>query len=321
MAVLVIGAGLVGSQVARILVEQGERPVLMDKSFQPKALGEIVDLRRVTLVEGDVLHPLMLEETVRDHDVTEIVHLAANPLLTVGAQQNPYAAVELNIMGTTKVLELARIHSIERVVVASSNVLNHHIEGGDDAGDTACEEAFPRPISIYSSCKQAVENLGLNYARSFGVDFVALRYSAVAGPWSGTGGGGPSNLFLNVVRSALAGEEAIIPAATMEWVYSKDAANATVLALRAPSLGSRVFNVTMGCLTSPEELSAAVKSVVPNSRVHVRTLTNETPAFRTANRSANLTRAKHVLGYTPQFQIVDVVRDLVNWLQKQHAPL
>lgn len=319
MAVLVIGAGLVGSQVARILVEQGEQPILMDKWFQLQALGQIVDLERVTLVEGDVLRPLMLEETVLEHKVSEIVHLAANPLLTLGAQKNPYEAIELNIMGTTNVLEMARVHGVNRVVVASSNVLNHHIEGGDDTGDQMCEEAFPRPISIYSSCKQAVENLGLNYARSFGVDFAALRYSAVAGPWSGTGGGGPSNVFLNVVRTALSGEEAIVPAATMEWVYSKDAANATVLALRAPSLGSRVFNITMGCLTSPEELSAGVKSVIPGSRVRVRTLSTETPAFRTANRSANLTRARKVLGYTPQFQIVDVVHDLVAWLQKQRA--
>ena len=54
MAVLIIGAGLVGSQIARILVEQGETPVLMDRAAQPKALGEIVDLARVELDQGEV---------------------------------------------------------------------------------------------------------------------------------------------------------------------------------------------------------------------------------------------------------------------------
>ena len=39
MAVLLVGAGLVGSQIARILVEKGERPVLMDRAPQPKALS------------------------------------------------------------------------------------------------------------------------------------------------------------------------------------------------------------------------------------------------------------------------------------------
>ena len=37
MAVLIVGAGLVGSQIARILVEDGERPVLMDQSAQRQA--------------------------------------------------------------------------------------------------------------------------------------------------------------------------------------------------------------------------------------------------------------------------------------------
>ena len=133
------------------------------------------------------------------------------------------------------------------------------------------------------------------------------------------GGGGPSNTFLNLVRAAVAGEEAVVPAATMEWVYSKDAANGTVLALRAPSLENRVFNITMGCLTSPDELSAAVQSVIPDSRVQVRALTHDTPAFRTATRPANLARASSGLGYTPQFQIVDVVRDLATWLKEQDA--
>ena len=58
MTTLVIGAGLIGSQVARILAERGEKPVLMDHAAQPKAIGQIVDLGKVTLVAGDIMRPL-----------------------------------------------------------------------------------------------------------------------------------------------------------------------------------------------------------------------------------------------------------------------
>jgi saccharopine dehydrogenase-like NADP-dependent oxidoreductase len=58
MTTLVIGSGLIGSQVARILVERGEKPVLMDYAAQQRAIGEIVDLAKVTLIVGDVLRPL-----------------------------------------------------------------------------------------------------------------------------------------------------------------------------------------------------------------------------------------------------------------------
>ena len=43
--------------------------------------------------------------------------VSAYPLLTLGAQRNPYAALELNIMGLVNVMETARIHGIKRVVV------------------------------------------------------------------------------------------------------------------------------------------------------------------------------------------------------------
>ena len=52
MTTLVIGSGLVGSQVARILVERGEKPVLMDAAAQPQAIGQIVDLGNVTTDRG-----------------------------------------------------------------------------------------------------------------------------------------------------------------------------------------------------------------------------------------------------------------------------
>jgi nucleoside-diphosphate-sugar epimerase len=314
MTTLVIGAGLVGSQIARLLIERGERPVLMDRAPQPKALGRIVDLANVTLIEGDVLQPLALAAVLREYGITDVAHMAANPMLTIGAQKDPIGSIELNIMGTANVLEAARIFKLKRLVVASSNVLSHHIGGGEGAGDPSDEEAFPRPLSIYASCKQAVESLGLNYARWFGVDFVAVRYGAVAGPWSGAGGGGPSNVFLTLIRHVMQGQEGVVPAATLEWVYSKDAAAGTVLALKAQALKHRVFNLTMGTLTSPEELASAVKAVFPEARLRIAKPADGSPALSNMTRPASLRRAQEGLGYSPHFPITAAVRDLAEYL-------
>ena len=170
MTTLVIGAGLIGSQVARILVERGETPVLMDVAAQREAISQIVDLKKVTLISGDVLRPLSIVYALRSHGITKIAHTAANPLLTLGAQKDPYSAINLNIMGTVNVLEAARITGLKRVVVSSSSVLNHYMEGGADGGAFGREEAFPRPTTFYSATKQAVESLGLNYARWCGIE-------------------------------------------------------------------------------------------------------------------------------------------------------
>lgn len=313
MTVLVIGGGLVGSQIARLLVASGERPVIMDKAVQPEALADVVDLARVRLVAGDVLLPSTLAAAIREFRITDVVHTAANPLLTLGAQRDPRGAIELNVIGTVNVLEAARAHGLKRVVVASSNVLNHFLAGGEGKGDPAREEAFMRPTTFYATTKQAVENLGLNYARWCGVDFAALRYGAVAGPWRGAGGGGPSNALREAVEAALRGEEAAIPAAGLEWVYSKDAARGTVLALRAGALASRVFNITMGYVCGPDELAAAIKAAVPGARVRIATPAASAPSMPDMVRTSDPGLARDVLGFTPEYRMPDAVRDLVDW--------
>lgn len=316
MTTLVIGAGLIGSQVARILTERGEKPVLMDVAAQREAIAEIVDLDKVTLIQGDVLRPLSIVDALRTHNISRIAHTAANPLLTVGAQREPYAAINLNIMGTVNVLEAARISGVKRVVVSSSSVLNHYLAGGEDGGNFGQEEAFPRPTTFYSATKQAVESLGLNYAKWCGIEFAGLRYGAVFGPWSGAGGGGPSNVIREAMRNALGGREAIVPPGAMEWVYSKDAARGTVLALEAKDLGKGVFNVTMGRLTTPAEMAEAIAAAIPGAKARF-----EMPAgagVSLANRAehADLSRSKKHLGYEPQFPLQTAVRDMAEWMRR-----
>ena len=103
MTVLIMGAGLVGSQVAKILVEAGERPLVMDQRLQRDVLSKIVDLDKVDLIEGDVLRPLTLGAAIARGGIDAIVHTAAYPLLTLGAQRNPYAAIGSDIAGRTAI--------------------------------------------------------------------------------------------------------------------------------------------------------------------------------------------------------------------------
>jgi nucleoside-diphosphate-sugar epimerase len=319
MTTLVIGAGLIGSQVARILVERGEKPVLMDVAAQPAAMGQIVDLSKVALVQGDILRPLSIVDVLRNHGITRIAHTAANPLLTVGAQREPYAAINLNIMGTVNVLEAARVTGLKRVVVSSSSVLNHYLDGGEDQGNFGREEAFPRPTTFYSATKQAVESLGLNYAKWCGIEFAGLRYGAVFGPWSGAGGGGPSNIIREAMRNALADKEAIVPPGAMEWVYSKDAARGTVLALDAKDLGSRVFNITMGAMTTPAEMAEAIQAVAPGARVKFEAPASAAVSLANRNSHADLSRSRRYLGFEPEFRLRDAVKDLAEWMRRYPA--
>ncbi|MGE0737135.1 MAG: NAD-dependent epimerase/dehydratase family protein [Alphaproteobacteria bacterium] len=315
MTTLIVGAGLVGSQVAHILQSQGERPVLMDYAPQPAALADIVDLGRATLVPGDVLRPLLLAQILREHKITAIVHTAANPNLTLGAQRDPYQAVQLNIVGTMNVMEAARIHDISRVVVSSSNVLSHFMAPGDGSFDVMREEGLPRPTTFYASTKQAIENLGLSYARWYGLEFAAMRYGAVFGPWRGQGGGGPSGVMRDAIAAALKGEEALLPTGAVEWVYSKDAAQGTVQALQAKDLGSRVFNITMGTLSSPADTKAAFAAVFPTAKTRTEVASAKAVSLPDMVGATDLSLARRVLGYAPKYDLRAGIKEMAEWMR------
>ena len=319
MTTLVIGAGLVGAQVARLLTEDGERPVLLDHAAQTAAVGQIVDTSKVVMIEGDVLRPLSIVKAIVDHKITSIVHTAAYPLLTLGAQREPYAAINLNIMGTVNVLEAARVSGIKRVVVSSSSVLCSFFDGGEGGGDLMQEEALPRPTTFYAATKQAVESIGLNYARWCGIEFAGLRYGAVFGPWNGAGGGGPSNTVRQALRDAIAGRDVKLPEAAMEWVYSKDAARGTVLALRAKDLGTGVFNITMGSLTQPSDMGSAIIKAVPGAKVRYETPPASALALPNARKLSNPAKAEAVLGYRPEFALDRAIADMAGFMRANPA--
>ena len=88
-----------------------------------------------------------------------------------------------------------------------------------------------------------------------------------------------------------------------------------MLALQAAALPSRVFNITMGKSITGDELSAALKEVFPEVKIRIEK--NTVPSSARA-KPAEITRAKKILGYEPQFPMVKAMRDYVAWSEK-HA--
>ncbi len=318
MRLLIIGAGLVGSQVAWLEVERGEQPIVMDVNPQMDALEDILHPRSVKILRGDVLNPLDIVRVIHDEKITHIIHTAANPMLTPGAQQNPYFAIQLNIMGTVNVFEAARSLDVERVVYSSSAVLYHYLTGGEDSGARGKEEAWPRTDTFYASSKLATENLGLNYAKWCDLDTVAVRYCAAFGPWKGKGGGGPTTgLFRGMVERPLRGEEVVLPARRSEFVYSKDAALGTMLACHATNLKNRVFNIGMGEVWDMEDIGSMLQGVIPGARIQVE---EQTPASGSTQpkmvEPMDLSRSREQLGYEPQFPMAKALADYVAWFKR-----
>ncbi len=318
MTLLITGGGLVGSQVAALAVEQGIRPIIYDFKPQRDSIRRIVPLDKVEIVEGNVLDLDQFENVMKSRSVDAIVHTAANPMLTVGAQENPYFAVHLNIMGTVNALELSRKLGVKRFVFPSSSVLYTNSRPGTEIGKLS-EDNYPRPTTVYASTKLACENLGLNYAEGFGVDFVALRFRAVIGPWNGAGGGGgPSNMVRQAIERSLRGEGYTLSSRQYEFVYSKDCARAVMLALdEKKKFGNqRIFNVGMGKVYPPEQIAKLINERIPGASVDVEKKASTTPT----EPPIDLSRSRSTLGYTPMYEMPAALDDYIAWYRHPGTP-
>ena len=268
MAVLVVGSGLIGSQIARLEVERGEEVIIFDVSPRDDALSDILPIDKVRIIRGDILNPYEIVRVLKSAAIEYVYHTAAYPGFTIGCQMNPYAAIQVNVMGLVNMLEAVRLHPVKTVLYTSSSVLSAYVHAPLDGASLDKEYAYPRPTTIYSSTKLACENFGLNYAESYGIDFVAVRFAAVFGPWRYGGGGGPSALIRDMAVKSIKKEPISVAFSSFEYVYSKDAARGAVLACHSKRK-DRIFNIGMGRIHDLREIAGLLKEVVLTANITV----------------------------------------------------
>ncbi len=323
MSVLVTGAGLVGCQIAAQLVARGERVVLYDAAPQYSAIADIVPLDGVKVAPGDVLDLPHLLRTIRSEDIDRVAHTAG--LLVAGVARNPYMGVRINVDGTATVLEAARLERLRRVVFASSGTIYISAYPSFSAPmpeDFRLDILGERPSMVYAATKLFCEWLGLSYLDAFAVDFVALRFDSIFGPWRGALGGRFSNLMKQLMLGALhrqpvAVDSALTWAGGDQFVYSKDAARSVVLALFADParLPRRVYNVAMGRLYDFDDIIRLVRQRYPTADITVReVVTTGLGGAPIRHQAYDMTAAREELGFIPEYDMDRAIADYGEWL-------
>ena len=310
------GTGLVGIYAVAMLLEKGERPVVYDVKLNDRLLQAVgVDLKAVSLVQGDILDLPGLRTVIQENDIDRVIHLAAS--MGEEVQRQPYTGARLNVLGTMNVLEAARLEGISRVVYGSSGSV---YLGSLNKETKKIDETIPlNPPSLYAATKASSELLGRSYAQGFGFEFVCVRY--VGGLY------GPSPVSLKstreqaigaMVRAAIKGQAASIqwPYGPSELVYGKDAAKGTVLACLKESLKDHLFHIGSGELIGGDDVLRALNRQFNNLKI---TLQNEGkaplphPEFQILN---NNSRSREQLGYEPDYPLEKALGDYAATLKK-----
>lgn len=259
------GAGYIGSHVVQAFVEAGLSPVVIDdlssghRGFVPEG---------VPFVNGNILDTELLRQTIGEHRVTDVVHLAGFKYAGVSVER-PLHTYQQNVTGTISLLTAMADCGVERIVFSSSAA----VYGTPDV-DVVTEETPTDPESPYGESKLIGEWLLADQARANGLKHTSLRYFNVVGSVStALYDSSPNNLFPAVLDALaegrtprLNGDDYATTDGTCvrDYVHVGDVAVSHVAAAKALATGAQletVYNLGSGVGASVREIMNAVAVV------------------------------------------------------------
>ena len=267
MATLITGgAGFIGSCLAKLLIDEGEKPVIFDIAPVQGPLEELSG--RFLFERGSLAHLPVVMDCVERHGVDRIFHLGG--MLSLPSENDPWGAFDANVVGTRNILEAARIKKMRQVVYGSTIATYSK----DIPGDTIDDRTIQRPSSFYGITKTFGELAGRWYHRRFGLDFRGVRLPSIVGPGAKTAHMSIYNAW--AIEYPLKGLPYTLncePATRCPALYYKDAAMAlkTLAAADASRIETRVYNIAG--ITPPysaQELVDAVKRRIPGAQLSFR---------------------------------------------------
>ncbi|WP_028660443.1 UDP-glucose 4-epimerase GalE [Nocardioides insulae] len=259
------GAGYIGSHVVASLIEAGMAPVVIDDLSSGHAQFVPAD---VPFVRGSVLDTALVEQTLREHEVEGVIHLAGFKYAGVSVQR-PLHTYAQNVTGTANLLDAMLTVGVDKLVFSSSAATF-----GTPDLDLVTEETPTDPESPYGESKLIGEWLIRDVATAHGLRHTSLRYFNVVGSGSDAlYDSSPHNLFPLVFEALtegrtprINGEDYPTPDGTCvrDYVHVADLAHSHVVAARRMIEGATlepVYNLGSGEGSSVRQIMDAVREV------------------------------------------------------------
>ncbi len=302
------GTGLVGSHVVEKLLALGAKVFVLDIVLRPGSYFDSQNLKeRCTVVLHDVLDLDFLTKLVRKNNISHIFHLAAQALVPL-AFVEPRRTLDVNIMGTVNVLEVARENpSIRAIVVASSDKAY-----GKDCKD-AREDQKLAGDHPYDVSKSAADLICTAYFKTYGIPVAVSRFANIFGPGD-----------LNFDRIVPGIMEALIKHRILQirsdgkfvrdYLYVKDVAEGYVsLAENIEKIKGQAFNFSGGYNFNVLDLIKKVAEVLGEKceRQILNSQKNEIPF-----QSLNFEKAQKVLGWEPAYTLEQGIKETFEWYKR-----
>ncbi|MCV7435337.1 UDP-glucuronic acid decarboxylase family protein [Mycolicibacterium bacteremicum] len=304
MRILVTGgAGFLGSNLCTVLVGRGDTVFCIDdlSTGRRTNLEHLFTSPQFTFIEGTVLEPISLTECVDG-----VVHLAS-PASPPAYLERPIFTLRTGSEGTRNALDFALKHSARFVLASTSEVY------GDPLVHPQSEDYWGNvnplgPRSVYDEAKRYAESLTTAYRSSCGVDTGIVRIFNTYGPGMRSDDG---RVVTNFIDQALRCAPLTVfgdGSQTRSLCYVDDLVRGLVAMLDSHEQGPiNLGNPTELTVHQIAELVAEL--VVSSSEIERHPLPEDDPT----RRKPDITRARELLGWTPEVELQDGLARTIEW--------
>jgi nucleoside-diphosphate-sugar epimerase len=298
------GAGFIGSHIVRALLERGASVRVLD-NFRSGRRENLAGLHGpLEILEGDIRNAAQITEAVRG---VEVIYHEAAFVSVPESMQDPQLCFDVNVAGTTALLESARRAGVRRVVLASSAAVY-----GDSTALPLDEETPLHPMSPYAVSKRVNELYAALYTGSFGLEVAALRYFNVYGPRQRPDSmyAAAVPIFVQLLRERKPVTVFGDGGQTRDLIYVGDVVRANLLAAEHPAAAGRVLNICTGDETRLIDLLEVLLDLFPDAPGPVFAAPRAGDIYRSVGSPL---RAADVIGFRPQATLAQGLKETVEW--------
>jgi UDP-glucuronate 4-epimerase len=310
MRILVTGgAGFIGSHLSERLLRQGHEVSIVDELndfYAPQMkrgnLAAIGHTGVARFYENDIRDEAAIARIFAEARPEAVIHLAARAGVRPSLEQ-ALLYESVNVRGTMVLLEAARTTGVARFVFASSSSIygaSSHVPFSETDWDTL-------PISPYAATKMAGEKVCYTYSHLYKLPVICLRFFTVYGPRQR-----PDLAIRKFTGLIDAGKP--IPvfgdgSTSRDYTYVDDTVSGIVAALHHDTTYD-IFNLGN---SSPVKLTELIHLIETNlgKQAVIKWLPDQPGDVPITY--ADISKAKHLLGYDPRTPIAEGIRKFVEW--------
>lgn len=308
------GAGFIGSNLVESMLNAGNYVICLDNFSTGKRenLNSFMANNQFRLIEGDIRNYSDCENSVQGVDY--VFHQAALGSVPRSIK-DPISATDVNIGGFVKMLFASKEAKVKRFIYAASSSTY-----GDHPDLPKVEDKIGKPLSPYGITKYTDELFAENFAMTYNIEVIGLRYFNVFGRRQDPQGAYAAVIPL-FVKALIRHQSPVINGDgnnSRDFTYIDNVIQVNHLAalVQNKSAVNQIYNVAHGERTSLNELFGLIRQLIgkfDSGALDIQPIYGPLRAGDIPHSMASINKAKQLLDYSPSHNVREGMIEAIEW--------